>query len=151
MVAKLGLPFPLLSDPDRSQAIEPYGVGDAHDKRNIARPATIVVGPDGNEVWRVEGRDYADRPIDDDVLAAVERLGLSPTTQSAPLAGDAEAGAAAFPLEQLVPYYRGARFAAVAMGRRFPDAKDDADAYVAMLDRFTDAVKARYKAAKSES
>ena len=94
MVAKLGLPFPLLSDPDRSRAIHPYGVTDERDERNIARPATVVVGPSGEEAWRVEGRDFADRPTDEAVLDAVCKLGLAPTAQDPPQLGAAEPGPA---------------------------------------------------------
>ena len=49
MVEKLDLPFPLLSDPDRSLAIGPFDVVDESDPRDLARPAMIIVDPDGNE------------------------------------------------------------------------------------------------------
>ena len=45
MVEKLSLPFPYLSDPDRSQAIIPYGVADEKDERKIARPSIVLVTP----------------------------------------------------------------------------------------------------------
>lgn len=46
------------------------------------------------------------------------------------------------PLEQLVPYYRGAGFALVAMKFRHPDDKElaaDVDRYVEMLDGYSKA------------
>ena len=39
MVEKLRLPFPMLSDPARPQAIVPYRVADDSVPRNLARPA----------------------------------------------------------------------------------------------------------------
>ena len=146
MVEKLMLPFPLLSDPDRTLAIEPYGVADPKDQRNIARPATVVVGPDRAEVYRSVGDDFADRPFANDVLAAIRELDLAATTQPSPEMGPAEPGPSAFPFEQMLPYYRGARFAAIAMGMRFPEAKESADAYVSQLDEYTDAAKATFRA-----
>ena len=61
LVESLRLPFPVLSDPDRSLAVEPFGVADPNDERNIARPAMILVAPGGDEVFRFESRDFADR------------------------------------------------------------------------------------------
>jgi len=46
------------------------------------------------------------------------------------------------PVDALLPYCRGARFAAKAMGMRHPQARDDADRYVAQMDRYRDAVRA---------
>ena len=46
MVEKLSLPFPLLSDPDRTLMIEPMGVADPKDARNLSRPAMILIGGD---------------------------------------------------------------------------------------------------------
>ncbi|NND04031.1 MAG: redoxin domain-containing protein [Acidimicrobiia bacterium] len=149
MVKKLELPFPLLSDPDRSRAIDPFGLSDPIDKRNIAVPATIVIGPDGDERYRTVGRDFADRPMDDEILAAVADLDLPPTTQDAPRLGPAEPSKAAFKVEQMVPYYRGARFAAIAMARRYPEAKADAAKYTAQMDVYTEAAKDLYKRQRS--
>lgn len=56
---------------------------------------------------------------------------------------------AAVAFDHMVPYYRGARFAAVALGRRFPEAKDDSDDYVAQLDSYIAATKTLYKARQS--
>ena len=53
------------------------------------------------------------------------------------------------PLEQLEPYMRGARFAAVALGRRHgehdPDLADDVARYVAMTERYRQAAIATVK------
>lgn len=145
MVEKLELPFPLLSDPDRMGAIDPYGFADPNDARNIAVPGTVVIDSDGQEQHRTTGRDFADRPLDDEILEAVTRLGLAPTTQEAPLVGDAEPSPSAFKVEHMLPYYRGARFAAIAMGRRYPEAKEDAHRYTEQMDVYMEAAKDLYK------
>ena len=146
MIDKLQLPFPLLSDPDRSQAIRPYGVADENDERNIGRPAVVIITPDGQEAYRVISRDFADRAVEDDVLAALSNLDLAPTTQAPPELGPAEAGPNAMALENLLPYYRGATFAVKVMGSRFPEAQAEAETYMAQLDRYSEAAKKVFKA-----
>lgn len=145
-VASLQIPFPLLSDPDRSLAIEPFGVADPNDPRNLARPAMIVVDSAGNEGFRFVSRDYADRLPEDDVLDVVQGLDLGPTTQPAPTPGTPEPGKKAMPLDGLPYYLRGARFAVQALGLRHKDLgeefKEDAKAYVAEMDRYFEAVQA---------
>lgn len=145
MVEKLDLPFPLLSDPDRSLLIEPAGVADPDDPREIARPAMILLDPDGDERFRFVSRDYADRLPEDDVLDAARDLGLGATDQPPPRPGDPEPGPRAMPREALLPYFRGARYAALALGLRHKDLSDDlkADtkAYVDQMDRFIEVMK----------
>ena len=54
------------------------------------------------------------------------------------------------PLEQLEPYMRGAKFAAVALSRRHkdhdPDLADDAARYVDMAERYRQAAIATFRA-----
>jgi|FLYL01.1.fsa_nt_gi hypothetical protein len=144
MVAKLRLPFPILSDPDRRALIEPFGVADTRDPRNIARPAMVLLRPGGEEAWRFESRDFADRLPEADALDRVRELGLEPTTQPPPEIGPPQPGPRAMSLEALIPYFRGARFAALAMGlrhRRFSEEiAEDSKAYVEEMDRFTEAI-----------
>jgi hypothetical protein len=57
------------------------------------------------------------------------------------------------PLEQLVPYFRGARFAVVALRRRHPDAPgldEDAQRYIDMLDRYSEAVIATFRLQRAQ-
>ncbi len=140
MVEKLELPFPYLSDPDRSQAIEPFGLSNPDDARDLAYPAIVLIGVDGDEEWRWTSRDFADRIPEDDVVAAARVLGLPPTTQEPIEIGPAEPGPRAMPFEGLGFYLRGARFAALAMGLRHghhdESIKEDSKAYVAEMDRF---------------
>lgn len=62
---KLGLSFPILSDP-RLEATRAFGVEDVG--KDIALPATVVVGADGNVLWIYVGDRPADRPLIPDVL-----------------------------------------------------------------------------------
>lgn len=65
------LPFSLLSDPS-GEAIRSFGAWD--DEGRIARPAIVVTDRDGIVRYAYVGADFADRPGDDEVFAA---LGVS--------------------------------------------------------------------------
>jgi hypothetical protein len=54
-------------------------------------------------------------------------------------------GAMAMPFENLYPYYRGARFAAVAMSMRRPEIRDEVEPYLAQMDRYMENVKRLFK------
>ena len=69
MIAKLVLPFHILSDPEGEQAIKPYGVW--NEQGRIAVPAVLAVGRDGAVRYRYTGQDFADRPGDDELLQAL--------------------------------------------------------------------------------
>ena len=149
LVESLRLPFPVLSDPDRSLAVEPFGVADPNDERNIARPAMILVAPGGDEVFRFESRDFADRLAEDAIIAELRNLELSPTTQDLPRRGTPVPGRTAMRFDQLYTYFRGARFAAVAMTRRRPEIEDEADVFVEQMDRYLENVKRLFKDKRS--
>ena len=57
------------------------------------------------------------------------------------------------PLENLAPYFRGARFALLAMKRRHGNANEDlskdVDRYVAMVDQYSEAAVATFKLKKA--
>ena len=141
---KLALPFPLLADPDRDLAITPLGFADEKDPRMIGRAGTVVLDPNGEEIWRHIGRDYADRPEEDLVLDQVLGLGLEPTSQEPPAIGEAVAGPTAMSLAGLVPYLKGAKFAALALRSRHRDLgdefRDDAKELVQRVDRYLEAL-----------
>jgi hypothetical protein len=144
MVEKLSLPFPYLSDPDRSQVIIPYGVADEKDERRIARPAIVVLTPQHEVGFRFVSRDFADRLPEDQVIGALQQLGLPATTQDPPEHGTPDPGARSLSPSQLKIYFRGARYAALTMGLRHAhyaeEIKVDSKAYVAEMDRFTAAL-----------
>lgn len=142
MVAKLDLPFALLSDPGGDGLLQALDAYDPVERNGIGRPGVFVVAPDGAEAYRQVGRDFADRITEDELLAAARELDLPPTKQPPLTPGRPEPGPQAMPVHALLPYCRGARFAAKAMGMRHPEAKEDADRYVAQMDRYRDAVRA---------
>ncbi len=146
MVDKLGLPFPLLSDPDGEQAIKPYDVW--HADASIARPAVILVGADGQVAYRRVSADFADRPDEQDVLARVRAWRLPAATQQPPQPGQAHPGKRAVDLSWLPAYYRGAKFAVTAVRGRVPEA-DQATAQLGdEYDRYLSAVTWRREEAK---
>jgi hypothetical protein len=116
----------LVADPGGEQILKPLGLFDPEDRGGIGLPAVLVVGPDGTEVFRHEGRDFADRTRDAELYHAVEKLGLpandpGPWTPEAPATEDAKG---AFRPDDLGAYFRGNMFGAVAiMGRLDGDAE----------------------------
>ncbi|MCP3099221.1 peroxiredoxin family protein [Myxococcus sp. K15C18031901] len=69
------LPFPLLVDEQRAaaKAFDVYkalGLDGIH----IARPATFLIDGEGRVLWRYVGDHKDDRPADEGLLAALERL-----------------------------------------------------------------------------
>ena len=65
---KLGLDFPLLSDPEM-KVIKAYGV--AMDGRDIAVPSIFILNSQRRIVWSDVADDFTDRPGAGEVLAKV--------------------------------------------------------------------------------
>ncbi len=141
IIEKLHLPFPILSDPDRSLAIEPYGVADPKDPRNLARPSIFIVAPNHELVFGEVSDDFADRAAEEGVVATLQDLELPPTTPEIIQPGPAEPGPRAMPLHAMEPYFRGAKFAVTAMKLRHPEVEEDAAIYIAQMDRYIELVK----------
>ncbi len=145
MVEKLQLPFPLLSDPDGAKAIKPYDVW--HEGKGYARPAVVVVSPDGEQVVRQVGGEFSDRISEPELVDRIRNLGrdtelgLDSVKQAPPDTQQPEPGDEAFPMDSMVPYFTGARFAAIALGVRAPDAKEQADALRDQAQRYVEAAK----------
>ncbi|MCA9653024.1 MAG: peroxiredoxin family protein [Myxococcales bacterium] len=59
LATRLGVEFPLLSDPD-ARVIESYGV--KMEGESLAVPATFVVRPDRTIAWEYVGDTVPDRP-----------------------------------------------------------------------------------------
>lgn len=147
MVEKLRLPFPLLSDQDAAAASgwDVYDPGGgAHGP--IARPAIFVVGRDLRIAYEYVGRDFADRPPDGDVIAALDAVRDAPARPlehavSSPGPRPLDAGNPAdrpMPLEQLPPYFRGAAFAVQAIAGRTddPGVKAECDRFRAIVGEY---------------
>lgn len=142
MIDKLRLPFQMLSDPDGEgvlKALDAWHPDTAHG--DIAKPGVFIVHPDGSESFRRVARDFADRITEDELLARVLSLELPPTQQPPVAHVEPEPGDEAMPVRALLPYCRGAKFAAKAMGMRHPEAKDDAARYMEQMDRYMGAVR----------
>ena len=144
MIEKLNLPFPMLSDPDRNDSIGPLGLLNEDDPRGLAIPATVLIGPEGDEVMRLLSRDYADRPLEDVVLDALKRLDLAPVEQPPLAPGVAEPGPFAMPFGDLRTYFRGAKFGSKAMGMR-TGAMDEADLFGSLMDHYMEDMTTMYR------
>lgn len=138
MAEKLALPFPLLSDPDGTGAIQPYGAW--HEGKGIARPAVIVTTPGGDEALHQVGEDFADRPDEDELVETISQLGLPPVQQTPPPRGHPDPGQNAVNPRSLTPYFRGAKMAVTALSGRVREARPDAERMSGEYDRFLDAV-----------
>src|SRR3712207_4584516 len=125
MVGELLLPFPLLSDP-RGELIKRYGLWD--EEEGVAAPSILVVDRSGEIRYRYSGSDFADRPGDEEVFAALD--GLDSSIQR--LTGGSEFRVTAeearesvrpdkraMTLEELLIYYRGVFRATVVLKKRF--------------------------------
>jgi hypothetical protein len=130
-------------DPGGEKILGPLGLMDPEDARNIALPAMIVIAPDGTEVYRYVGRDFADRTTDDEVYAAVAGLGLEPidVPPGGPVAEFPDDLRGFFKVDDLVPYFKGTRSGARAIKMRADDPEFKASAlqHESMADSTLDA------------
>ena len=154
MVGKLLLHFPLLSDP-RGDLIRRYGLWD--EEEGVAIPSIVVVDRSREIRHLYSGSDFADRPGDEEVFAAVEGMDGS----IGRVMGDPEIRVSAEEarresvrpdkparaLDYLTAYYRGVLYATIALKKRFGgwgrsgrDAFDEVDRYQTMVRRFQKAL-----------
>jgi hypothetical protein len=119
----------LLSDPSRA-TIEALGLHNPTDPRHIARTATRLLAPDGRVAWADTGGDFADRPHEDGLLAALAALGLDPVRPEPVPRGalDGPERPGVLTLAELAVYFRAVRFAAIALGGRMTEPGDRAAA-----------------------
>ena len=71
LAEKLKLPYPLLSDADR-KTITTYDIVDPNGK--IARASVFVLDKQGIVRWTYLAEDYKVRPLDDEILAELNKL-----------------------------------------------------------------------------
>jgi hypothetical protein len=156
MVEKLRLPFSLLSDPDAAAiaAWDVYDpVGGTHGP--IARPAIFVVGRDLSIPYDYVGRDFADRPPNSEVFAALEkvrdttprpleRAGSSPGPRPLDAGNPADKP---MPLTEIAPYFRGASFGvqAISLRTQDPATKAECDRFRAIVTDYIRAAIATYR------
>jgi peroxiredoxin len=80
VVARLGLGFPILADPDLT-VVDRYDlrhVGGYPGGADIARPATFVLDAAGIIRWRDLTENYRERPSPTAILAALDALPTRP-------------------------------------------------------------------------
>ncbi len=140
------LPFPIVSDPGGEHLLQPLEAWNANERGGIGWPTVWLYAPDGRETLRMRSRDFADRPDDDDLLAALRGLALPPIDlPPAPPATEPEEHDGALRVEAFGPYFRGIRFDTLALASRLAgDAdRDEAVAMSMMATSFLDAWKQR--------
>jgi hypothetical protein len=164
MVGKLRLPFPLLSDPEGELARR-CGLWNAEE--GVAVPSIVVVDRSGEVRYLYSGSDFADRPGDEPVFAAlkglrggIERVTGGPefrVTAARARETSVRPDRPPLTLEQLMPYYRGIHFTTVALKKRFGGwgrsgrkAYGEADRYQAMARRYNEALKATVELKRQE-
>ncbi len=154
MVGKLLLPFPLLSDPEGELA-RVFGLW--NEEEGVAVPSIVVIDQSGEVRYLYSGTDVADRPRNEEVLAAldgldrgIERLTGGPEFQ----VGATQAGQSsvrperrAMEFEQLIPYYRGVYFTTEILKERFggwgragKQAFEELDAFQQMVRSYIEAL-----------
>ncbi|RZU33915.1 hypothetical protein BKA19_3656 [Blastococcus saxobsidens] len=119
------VPYRWVSDPDGSRLARPLDAWDQD--ASIFRPVVVAVGPDGGEVFRERSRDFTDRPDDEPILTAVERLGLPALPEPGPwtLDGvDPRPSERAFTPASFIPYFRAIKFNTLALSERMVDERD---------------------------
>ena len=163
MVAKLLLPFPLLSDP-RGELIRRYGLWD--EEEGVAVPSILVVDRPGEIRYLYAGSDFADRPGDEEIFAALE--GLDGSTER--ITGGPEITVTAeeasesvrpdkkpIGLRDLLVYYRGVFRATVVLKKRFGgwgrsgrEAFREVSRYQTMVQRYREALQETVELEKSD-
>lgn len=123
MVDKLLLPFPLLSDP-QGELIKLLGLW--NEEESVAVPSIVVVDKSGTIRYLYAGEDFADRPDDEELFEALDKLEDGEPTPEEPAVEVIGSGVEsvrpdrpAQTLEKLVPYYRGVNFTTIALKKRF--------------------------------
>lgn len=131
MVGKLRVPYPLLSDA-KGEVARACGLWD--EKENVATPAVVVVDRSGEVSYLYSGSDFADRPTDEELFAAldaldergvpgsrIERSTGGPelrTTAVEARNGSVRPSRPPMDLDELHSYYRGAFSATTVLGGR---------------------------------
>ncbi|CAA9497017.1 MAG: hypothetical protein AVDCRST_MAG05-2199 [uncultured Rubrobacteraceae bacterium] len=150
MVEKLGLPFPLLSDP-RGDLIKSLGLW--NEGEGVSEPAIVVLDGSG-EVRHLYsgGSDFSDRPTNEDLLEVLD--GVEPGGEPGDggpavrvFAEEAENDTVrpekpAMTLDALRPYYLGAHFTSVALQKKLDDgAKETVAAYQGLVNEYGEALR----------
>ena len=60
----------IVSDPGGERYLQPLDLFNPNERNGIALPGMVIVDPDGTEMYRYQGRDFADRTNDVDLWEA---------------------------------------------------------------------------------
>ncbi len=133
-----------VSDPDGATHLRSIDMFDPDERGGIGRPGLFVIAPDSALAHAYRGHDFADRRHDDDVIQALEALGLEAIEP--PPGGPVDATVdvdlqGAFTPAMFGGYFRGNRSAAVAIERRAggDEARSLAREHREMCDAFLEA------------
>ncbi len=145
------LPFRVVSDPRGERFLKPLDLWNADERGGIAVPALLVISPQGEEVFRVRSRDFADRVNDEDALGSLEQQGypaLDPPPPAWQSQVELEIDRGAYKWEFFGPYFRGNQYGALALSLRAkdPTALEEIKAHGKMSASFLAAWKARREA-----
>jgi len=112
-----------VSDPGGERYLQPLQLFDAEERGGLALPGMVIVDPDGNEVYRYQGRDFADRTNDDDIGATLDALALPPVDPPPwhPDTAVPDDLRGYFRPADFGAYFRGNMFGAIAIGGRLDD------------------------------
>lgn len=83
----------------------------------MAIPAVLLLAPGGKEVYRYAGIDFMDRPVEAEVITALDQLALPPIVEAISTVSfmTPEAGPRAMNLPDLAVYMRGVRSSSNAL------------------------------------
>ena len=130
MVEKLGLPFPLLSDP-RGDLIKLLGLWNGEE--GVSEPAIVALDGSGTVRYLYSGgTDFADRPQEESLLYILDKVSGEGEGYGAGepdiriSSGEAEEDTVRpekplITLEQLRPYYQGVYFATISMQKKLAE------------------------------
>jgi len=112
-----------VSDPGGENYLQPLDLFDPAERGGIALPGMVIVTPDGEEVYRYQGRDFADRTNDDDIWKTLDELNLPPVDPEPWVpAVDVPADLTGyFRPRDFAAYFGGNHFGALAIGLRLED------------------------------
>ena len=128
--ARWGLPFPIHTDPGGVDYLLALDLWNPNERGGIARPAVLLLSPDGTLAYQYRSRDFADRISDAPLLAALAALDLPPVAVPSPWISDAPAldHPGALRTDAFGPYFRGIRFGTIGLAGRMIDAADRTEA-----------------------
>lgn len=112
-----------VSDPGGGKYLKPLDLYDPNERDGLALPGMVIVTPEGEEVYRYQGRDFADRTNDDDIWKTLDGMSL-PAVDPAPWIPTATVPAdlsGYFRPSNFAAYFGGNHFGALAIGLRLED------------------------------